>query len=270
MDRVSVVIPMYNSKITIIKSINSVLEQTYKNIMEIIVVNDGSTDDSEAILRRYIMENNLGKLVRVVNKANGGAATARNTGLENSQGGFIAFLDADDSWKKDKIEKQMNVFNWHQDVGLVGTNLNDDHIDRFFFKKFDYYTEIKLMDLIFKNFFQTSTVVIRREILNTVGFLNSQQTHAEEGNYFLRIAAKYKCILVNEGLVEFGDGKPGFGHSGLSANLVQMEKGELKNLQMAYESHYISFLIYLIAVIYSLVKYVRRIVVTKIRNMKRC
>ena len=268
MSSVSVVIPMYNSKITIIKSINSVLQQTYKNIMEIIVVNDGSTDDSEAIIRNYIMENDLGKLVRVVNKLNGGAASARNTGLENSQGEFIAFLDADDSWKTEKIEKQMNVFNWHQDVGLVGTNLNDEHIDRFFFKKFDYYTEIKLMDLIFKNFFQTSTVIIRREVLDTVGLLNSKQTHAEEGNYFLRISAKYKCILVNEGLVEFGDGKPGFGHSGLSANLVQMEKGELKNLQMAYDSNYISFFIYMIATLYSVVKYVRQIIITKLRNNK--
>lgn len=268
MSRVSVVIPMYNSKITILKAINSVLEQTYQNIMEIIVVNDGSTDDSESILREYIMENNLGELIRIVNKPNGGAATARNTGLENSQGEFIAFLDADDRWKKEKISKQMNVFNWHREVGLVGSNLNEEHIERFFLKKFDYYTEIKLMDLIFKNFFQTSTVIIRREILETVGFLNSKQTHAEEGNYFLRIAAKYKCILVNEGLVEFGDGKPGFGHSGLSANLKEMEKGELKNLQMAYESNYISSFIYGIAVFYSIVKYVRRIIITKTRNIK--
>ena len=270
MSIVSVVIPMYNSKTTIIKSINSVLEQTYKNILEIIVVNDGSTDDSERVVKDYIIENKLEQLIRVVNKPNGGAATARNTGLENAQGGFIAFLDADDKWKKDKMEKQMNVFSLHPEVGLVGTNLNDEHIDRFFFKDFYYHTHIKLIDLIFKNFFQTSTVVIRREILETVGFLKSEQTHAEEGNYFIRIAAQYKCILVNEGLVEFGDGKPGFGHSGLSANLVQMEKGELKNLQMAYDANYISFIIYVLATLYSLIKYVRRIIITSIRKIKAC
>jgi len=270
MGRVSVVIPMYNSKMTILKSIESVLEQTYKNIIEIIVVNDGSTDDSEVMISRYIMENNLEKMVRVVNKSNGGAASARNTGLENAQGEFIAFLDADDSWKNDKMDKQMNVFDMFQDVGLVGSNLNDDHIERFFFKKFDYYTEIKLTNLIFHNFFQTSTVVIRKEVLDTVGVLNSKQTHAEEGNYFIRIAAHYKCILVNEGLVEFGDGKPGFGHSGLSANLKEMEKGELKNLRMAYESNYISPVIYGIATLYSLVKYVRRIIITEIRKSQSC
>lgn len=267
MSVVSVVIPMYNSKMTIIQAINSVLEQTYKNIIEIIVVNDGSTDDSEAFIRKHITDHHWGQLVKVVNKPNGGAASARNTGMEYTKGEFIAFLDADDRWKTDKIEKQMNVFALHKEIGLVGTNLNDQHITRFFFKKFTYHTEIKLIDLIFKNFFQTSTVVFKREILERVGVLNSKQTHAEEGNYFLRIAAKYKCILVNEGLVEFGDGKPGFGHSGLSANLKEMEKGELKNLLMAYESNYISFLMYLVAVGYSLVKYVRRIIITKIRNM---
>jgi hypothetical protein len=81
----------------------------------------------------------------------------------------------------------------------------------------------------------------------------------------MRIANNYTCALLNEQLILYGQGKVGFGVSGLSANLKEMEKGELRNLSFAYQQNYISFFTYSFAVFYSILKYFRRILIVKLR-----
>lgn len=126
--------------------------------------------------------------------------------------------------------------------------------------------QVGLRDQLFKNHFQTSTVVVRRQVVEDVGAFPQDQRHAEEGDFFLRIAAKYRCLLLSDVLVDYDNGKQGFGASGLSANLVAMEKGELSNIRRAYLRGDCSFALQALAVGYSLLKFGRRVLINFIRR----
>lgn len=115
---VSIITPAYNCEKYLSKTIDSVLAQTYSN-WELIIVNDKSIDDTEKIVREYIGKDNRIKLINL--NENSGAAVARNTALENSKGRFIAFLDSDDMWKKDKLKIQLN-FMLKNNYGFSFTN----------------------------------------------------------------------------------------------------------------------------------------------------
>ncbi|OGS71119.1 MAG: hypothetical protein A3F91_08330 [Flavobacteria bacterium RIFCSPLOWO2_12_FULL_35_11] len=122
---VSVVIPTYNRVKTIARAINSVLNQTYKKL-EILVVDDGSTDNTEKIVRNF--KDDRIKYIRHPYNKGGGAA--RNTGIRASMGEYIAFLDSDDEWLPEKIEKQLNVFHKSNDsLGVVYTGFQ--HVDEY-------------------------------------------------------------------------------------------------------------------------------------------
>ena len=260
-DSISVIIPMYNAEKTIVNCINSVLSQTYNGEIEIIVINDGSNDNSKLIVDELINNNLKNINIKQINKNNGGVSSARNIGLLLAKGKYIALLDSDDEWLSEKLEKQMKVFATNNDISFLGTLINKSN----FFKQD--IIDIQLSKLIFRNYFQPSTVIFSKKVVDKVGFFDESQKYAEEGNYFMRIAKNFRCVLLNEQLVNYSQGKVGFGVSGLSANLKEMEKGELKNLKFAYENNYISFFTYLIAIIYSYLKYIRRILIVKFRQI---
>src|SRR5262249_23742907 len=100
MPEVSVVIPSYNSAKYLRDAVDSVLKQTFRDF-EVVVVDDGSTDDTQAVICRYVSS------VRYIRQDNSGVADARNRGIEASRGHYIAFLDADDTWLKHKLEVQL-------------------------------------------------------------------------------------------------------------------------------------------------------------------
>lgn len=104
LNKVSVITPSYNSAKYIGKTIDSILSQSYENL-ELIIVDDCSSDDSLAVIKNYIKNDSRVKLYRL--SKNSGAAVARNTGIQHAQGKFIAFLDSDDTWDSDKLEKQI-------------------------------------------------------------------------------------------------------------------------------------------------------------------
>jgi glycosyltransferase involved in cell wall biosynthesis len=110
---VSVVIPVYNGERYLAQAIQSVLEQTYKNF-ELIVVDDGSTDGSAATAKSF-----EDARLRYHYQKNGGASKARNTGIELARGGLIAFLDSDDVWLPQKLEKQIAYLEAHNEIGAV-------------------------------------------------------------------------------------------------------------------------------------------------------
>ena len=127
MKKVSIIIPVYNSAKYITQCIESVINQTYKNI-EIIIIDDNSTDESIEIIKK-IKDKRI-KLISI--KQNKGVANARNTGIKKATGDYICFLDSDDYWYKNKIEKQIDfieknnyVFIYTSYVYLRG---NDKHI----------------------------------------------------------------------------------------------------------------------------------------------
>ncbi len=251
---------MYNAENTIANCLNSVLNQTYNGKIEILVINDGSNDNSKTIVEEIIDYNVSSFEIKLVNKENGGVSSARNRGLVLANGNYIAFLDSDDEWLPIKLERQLEILFLDNKIGLIGCLINKPLALKHTI------IEIPLSKLIFKNYFQPSTVIIKKEVFDSVGFFDESQKYAEEGNYFIRIAKMFKCVLLNEELVSYGQGKGGFGVSGLSANLMEMEKGELKNLSFAFRNNYISFFTYFIAIIYSILKYIRRILIVKFRK----
>jgi glycosyltransferase involved in cell wall biosynthesis len=263
---VSVVIPMYNAANTIEATFQSVVNQTYTNI-EIVIVNDGSTDESVEIVKRLVSQCD-GKGIRIdlIDKPNGGVSSARNAGMRASRGVYIALLDSDDEWYVDKIEQQVKIMSEHKDIDLLGTTRNREVFKRFFFKKFSRLNVISARLLLYKNFFSPPTVLLKRKILEETGFFDESQRYAEEGNYFIRVCNNHKCVLLNQSLATTGKGKPNFGFSGLSSNLKEMEKGELKNLKDAYNLGVVGGIEYIFLVCYSILKYFRRLLVVKLRQ----
>lgn len=100
--KVSIIMPSFNSEKFIKESINSIIEQTYSN-WELIVIDDCSTDSTKSIVEGISDE----RIVFLQNTKNQGAAQTRNNGIEKASGRWIAFLDSDDLWKKDKLEEQL-------------------------------------------------------------------------------------------------------------------------------------------------------------------
>jgi glycosyltransferase involved in cell wall biosynthesis len=117
-NRVSVVIPTYNYGRFIAEAIASVLNQTHA-VEETIVIDDGSTDETEAVVRVF------GDRVRYVRQDNAGVCAARNKGVVESSGEFIAFLDADDTWEPTKIGKQLAKFAEDEEIGLVHCSMRE-------------------------------------------------------------------------------------------------------------------------------------------------
>jgi glycosyltransferase involved in cell wall biosynthesis len=115
MARVTAIVPVYNGAATIAEAIDSALAQSYRDL-EVIVVNDGSTDATAEVLRRY-----EGR-IRVIDRKNGGIAAARNTGVAASQSEYLAFLDCDDIWAPTMVERTVAALDDNRDCVLAYTN----------------------------------------------------------------------------------------------------------------------------------------------------
>ncbi len=263
---VSVIIPMYNAEATINRCLASVINQTYKGEIEIIVINDGSKDLSKLEVERFIDEHQDYKII-LVNKINGGVSTARNAGIKLAKGNWIALLDSDDAWYPDKISKQINIMGNDNNIDFLGSILSYKPWKRYILKRIGYLERIELNDLMFKFCFQPSTVIFKRKIIDVVGYFDDKQKYAEEGNFFMRIVYHgFGCFLINEKLSHFGvNDKFGFGDGGLSGNLKEMQRGEIMNHKYALKALGVSYPIYYSARLFSFVKYIRRIILVKAR-----
>jgi len=259
---VSVIVPMYNSANTIERTLQSVVDQDYDGLVEIIVVNDGSKDNSVQVVEKFIeLHHNV--TIKLILQENGGVSKARNAGLKSVKGNFIAFLDSDDAWFCDKLSNQMKILNDNSNIDLLGTAFKGFYLKN---RSVGELFNVKFSDLIFKNYFQPSTVLMKKTIIEKIGFFDETQKYAEEGNFFFRVSQKFNCFFYNKNLIIYGDEKVGFGESGLSANLKEMEKGELKNLKFAYENKWISPITYFFAVSFSILKYIRRVIIVFIKK----
>lgn len=259
---ISVIIPMYNSAETIIKALDSVKAQTFKCYYDVIVVNDGSMDKSQELVENYKFDDDRLNLT-LINQKNGGVSKARNAGLKNAKGDLIAFLDSDDQWFPDKLEKQTKLLELNPQIDLLGcafdglyfSNIPDGSL-----------LKIDVNKLIFKNYFQPSTVIMRRKVFEEIGYFDENQKYAEDINYFICVASKFNCYFCNLIVINYGDGKAGFGDSGLSANLKEMHRGVNKNLKFAYENQLITLKQYILARMWESIKYVRRIVIVRMKK----
>jgi glycosyltransferase involved in cell wall biosynthesis len=207
---VSVVIPTHNCAAFIEQTIESVLAQTMGDL-EIIVVDDGSSDDTAARLARF------GGAIDYLRQGQRGAAAARNAGIARARGAYVAFLDADDLWREDKLEAQIRLVRGHADVGLVfsdaewfndGGTLAPSFIagrDRFRPGR-----EVPpggtwvgrcFRTLLLQNFITTSTVLIPRDALRAVGVFDESYPTGEDHHLWLRLAARFAVGFVNRPLI---------------------------------------------------------------------
>ena len=203
--KVSIIIPTYNREKLLPRAIQSVLSQTYSN-WELIVVDDGSTDNTKKIVEEFQKKDR--RIGYIWQENFGGTSKPINTGLKVSQGEYIALLEDDDEWLPEKLERQLGVFqnSKKENLGFVGCNIlivNEEtkstmtcnvlkHSDKIFSEKL-------LDNKFFCNF---SALLIKREFINKVGFLDENLKFATDKDIFLRIFKKYNFDFVPITLVK--------------------------------------------------------------------
>lgn len=266
--KISVIIPMYNSEKTIIRSLESVQKQTYlQYIHEVIVINDGSTDNSKSIVEKFA-DSNPDFPLKLINKENGGVSSARNEGLKYAKGDWLALLDSDDEWLDNKIEVQVEIIKEHPQIDFLGGSIDNSDL-RILGRKINQLYKAKLNDLCIKVFPQTSTALFRRKIYDDIGGYDENQRYGEDANYFMKICYAYNYYYLPKRLVVYDGGKPSFGYSGLSSNLKGMQDGVMKNIRELRSKKLISPLFYYFLLAFNNIKYVRRVLIVRIANIKR-
>lgn len=226
--KISVVIPSYNRKELLKRSINSVNNQTIKPF-EIIVVDDGSFDGTEAMIKRNY------DFIKFIKQKNKGVSAARNFGIKVSSGEWICFLDSDDEWKNDKLEKQIIAAKsnpdykfFHSDEIWVknGKRINQKKKH----KKYGGDIFDKCLDMCR---ISPSSVLIDKTIFDDVGIFNENLVICEDYELWLRICNKYSVFFINEPLIiKYG------GHQGqLSYSVDSIEYHRIKALEYLMSSN---------------------------------
>jgi len=200
MPTVSVVIPTYNRAHLVGRAIKSVLNQTYQKF-EIIIVDDGSTDKTEEIIKTFKDE----RVRYIRNEKNKGASAARNIGIKVARGEYIAFQDSDDEWLPEKLEKQMKVFEiTPEKVGVVYTGFwrvkNNKKIytpSNKITKKEGYIHK----EIIRNNFVTTQAVIIKKKCFKKVGMFDERLPRLQDWELWIRISKFYEFKCVDEPLV---------------------------------------------------------------------
>lgn len=198
--KVSVVIPTYNRAHLISRAIKSVLDQTYKDL-EIIVVDDGSTDNTEKIIKSF----QDGRIRYIQHNKNKGASAARNTGIKASKGEYIAFQDSDDEWFPDKLEQQIKAFdNASPKVGVIYSGfyrIEDDKKtyipgDNIVQKEGDIHNE-----LLKGNFVGTPAVLIKKECFENIKYFDENIPAFEDWELWIELSKHYLFKYINKPLL---------------------------------------------------------------------
>lgn len=194
--RISVIIPTYNRGEVLERAIKSVLAQTYKNY-ELIVVDDGSTDNTHSILRKYKDK------IRFYSKLHGGVSSSRNFGLEKAEGTWVAFLDSDDYWLPEKLERQMEFLQKNPDILVVQTDekwiRNGVPVNPM--KKHRKYSGWIFEQCLPLCIVSPSAVMIHQLVFNDVGVFDEDLPVCEDYDLWLRISLKYQIALLPEKLI---------------------------------------------------------------------
>jgi glycosyltransferase involved in cell wall biosynthesis len=221
MPKVSVVIPAYNTAPYLAETITSVLEQTYRDF-EVCVVDDGSTDDTLAVARGFE------PWVTVKTQPNRGPAAARNHAIQQATGEYIAFLDSDDVWVKDKLAEQVAVLDARPELGWVFGEAQmfvQEGGQKRVLRKIGYTGDHSFKQLLFGDFIPNSTVVIRRRCVEQVGLLDEAREliGVEDYAYWLRLARQFAF---------FGSARPLAFYRVRTGNLMGDGKDIEKGLQL--------------------------------------
>lgn len=208
-EMVSVIIPTYNRAQLIKRAVVSVLKQTYRDF-ELIIVDDGSQDETEEIIDKIIKETQGDRIRYIKLDRNQGVSHARNVGIQEAKYEYIAFLDSDDEWMPLKIELQMQkMLNADKEVALVFCRMGGkkrDSEERYVCPPENVPKEILVGNLfsglLQQNVIGTPTMLVRKECLKQVGGFKESLRCIEDWEMILRLARKWKIEFVDEQLVE--------------------------------------------------------------------
>lgn len=218
----SVIIPTYNRKPFLKKAIDSVLNQTH-SALELIVVDDGSTDSTEELVSSYDDDR-----VVYIRQSNHGVAHARNRGLEAAQYDNIAFLDSDDWWENDKLEKAADEMQKFPDIKIF-------HTEEVWYRKGELLNQKKKHkkpsgDVYFNALplccISISTAVVKKEVFDSVGMFDEDLEACEDYDFWLRASNKYEVKLIPEYLTLKDGGRP----DQLSSSVWGLDRFRIKAL----------------------------------------
>lgn len=198
---VSVIIPCYNTEKYIVECIESALVQTYENL-EIIIVNDGSTDQSLQQIKSVI-----DKRCQIISVENGGVAKARNIGIAASKGAYIGFLDADDLYHKTNIEEKINFLEQNPSISLVHgfEEVFDSESKQIIEIAKGQDGEVLNSLLLFKEkvIHSPSSVVIRKELINKIGGFNEMLSTSADWEFWVRCAKEGSFGILSKALTKY-------------------------------------------------------------------
>ncbi|MDL0429703.1 glycosyltransferase [Marinobacter sp. TBZ242] len=189
MAAISVITPTYNRAGFIGEAVSSVLAQTYQDL-ELIIVDDGSVDDTRAVVDAFLAD----KRVRYFYQENQGQSSARNFALAQSDGEFIAFLDSDDIWSLDKLEKQVAVFDANPDIDVVHGDeaMVDEQGVVISLENMTRYSGHISRQLLADNSVSITTALVKRRCFDEMGGFDTSVGVADDYELWLRFSAKYR------------------------------------------------------------------------------
>jgi glycosyltransferase involved in cell wall biosynthesis len=223
---ISVVIPTYNREILLEGAIQSALNQTTP-ISELIVVDDGSTDGTEALVQRLALDD---RRIKFIKQQRGGANRARNAGSRIATGEWIAFLDSDDVWEKDKLTLQMQAL--AAEPGAVASFTGLRHVggesEKIFLPPLNpSLTQIRAANVLSS----TSTAVIRRSVFWDVSGFDPELPSCQDWDLWFRLRQKGSFATVRQPLVRYNSGP----HDRISSNVSRVIDGHEKLFQRLRE-----------------------------------
>lgn len=256
---VSIIVPNYNGMKTLSDMFLSVLTQTFSN-WELIIIDDGSSDQSTHLIEQYIQNDQRIKLIKMIH--NSGPAKARNTGIKEARGKYIAFLDADDMWHPQKLEIVLSAmekynlkilgheFSLKKNFNMVfNTTITQENL-----------IQKSFWNLLLKNFAVTPSIIVTKD--NCLLFDESMH-YAEDHELWLRMAFYYKVYFLDMPLVALG--RQPLSTGGLSSNKFAMRLGEMKMYLKLFKLKKAFIFIIPFLLIVSLLKHIVRLCIEQLR-----
>jgi glycosyltransferase involved in cell wall biosynthesis len=263
---VSVIVPCLNCEDTIDRAVNSVSQQTWQPKEVILAIDNGSTDQTRSRVQKIRARLGM-SWIRVLELGeNKGPSAARNAGWDAAAQSYVAFLDADDAWHPCKVEIQLKYMRDHPEVTITGHRSswlregeNPPTLQ-------DHYTVKPVTEwmMLVSNRWATSSVMLKRDLDFR---FEPPKRHSEDYLLWLRIiCSKYEAIYIDLDLAY--SYKAPYGSSGLSSYLWAMERGELDTYKRLCGDKLISWPTAVTLGAFSMAKYVRRVIVCKLRLMR--
>ena len=200
---ISVVIPLYNKQNAIVATLQSVLAQTYQKF-EIVVVDDGSTDNSAQVVKDFILASRLSPLAfRLIKKTNGGVCSARNRGIQEAKYDYISLLDGDDLWDERYLEEQVKLIQEFPEAGMWGVNYafvknaNIQKCNQGLGENYRGYVK-NYFGTGHNDLFCSSSVVIKKNAFDVVGYFDENIAYSEDLDMWYRIILHYPVAFYDK------------------------------------------------------------------------